>query len=320
VELGWFIAGPVWRELKLWWSRRAELRLNRATTTTVLLAGAGLVLLLWPWHVTVRAPAAWGAATVQGLYAPYAAQVVAPLPMPGRRVRAGEVLTSLRAPDLQHRLDLASAREQQLQWQLAQQTLDGQLLEAGPALRKRWEAAAQEVAGLQREAERLQLAAPFDAVVVEAADDAQPQAWIPAGQKLLLLAGLAGTRVEAYVDEADLQDARAATQARFVAGDARGTTVDCRAVSADAVQLAQLDQPLVASVHGGAVAVQRQAEDRLVPVRPVFRVMLEDCSVTLPPGQELAGLVTLQGPRRSPAVAALRWAAARLRREAVLEH
>lgn len=320
VELGWFIAGPVWRELKLWASRRADLRLNRATVTTLLLAGGGLFLLLWPWQVTVRAPAAWGAATVQGLYAPYAAQVVAPLPPPGRRVHAGERLASLRSPDLQQRLDLAIAREQQLQWQLAQQTLDGQLLEAGPALRKRWEAAAQEVAGLQREAQRLQLTAPFDGLVAEAADDAPPQSWIPAGQKLLLLVGPAGTRVEAYVDEADLPDARAATQARFVAGDARGTTVDCHTFSADAVQLTQLDQPLVASVHGGALAVQRQADGRLVPLRPVFRVTLEDCNATAPPGQELAGLVTLQGPRRSPATSALRWVAARLRREATLEH
>jgi putative peptide zinc metalloprotease protein len=319
VELGWFVAGPVWRELRTWWRRRADLRWNRATLLSLLLAGGGLVLLLWPWHVTVRAPAVLGAATVQGLYAPHPAQLLAPLPRPGQRVQAGQVLASLQSPDLQHRLNLAGAREQQLQWQLAQQPLDGQLMEAGPALRKRWEAAVAEVAGLQREAQRLQVAAPFDGVVVEALDDAMPSAWLPAGQKLLVVAAPAGARVEAYVDEIDLPDARQATQARFVAGDARGRVWRCSQRVLDAVQLAQLDQPLLASVHGGPLAVQRAADGRLVPTRPVFRMALQDCDGAGWSAQELPGVVTLQGPRRSLAAAALRWAAALWRREASLD-
>jgi putative peptide zinc metalloprotease protein len=315
VELGWFIARPVWRELKVWWQRRADLRWNRRTAASALLAAGAAFVLLWPWQVTVHAPAVLGAATAQGLYAPYAAQVVTPLPAPGTRVKAGDLLVSLRSPDLQARLDLAQAREQQLQWQLVQQPFNAQLMEAGPALRKRWEAAVQEVSGLQQEAQRLQMNAPFDGVVAQAADDAMPQAWIPAGLKLLVLVSPTGTKVEAFVDETELADARDATQMRFIGSDVSGSAVACTELAADAVQLVQLDQPLVASVNGGAVAVQRAADGRLLPLRPVFRVVLDGCDGAESPALELVGVAALQGPRRPLAVAALRWAGALWRRE-----
>jgi len=315
VELGWFIVGPIRRELRAWWRRRADLRWNRATAGTLLILAGSAFVLLWPWQVTVHAPAVLSAATAQGLYAPYAAQVMGTLPAPGTRVRAGDLLVRLRSPDLQARLDLAQAREQQVQWQLAQQPFNDELMEAGPALRKRWEAAAQEVAGLQQEVQRLQMTAPFDGTVAEAADDALPQSWIPAGQKLLLLVGPAGTKVEAYVDETGLADARASTQALFVGNDLRAHAVGCAAVAADAVQLVQLDQPLVASVHGGAVAVQRAPDGRLLPLRPTFRLLLEGCDSAQAPTQELAGVAALQGPRRSLAEAGMRWVAALWRRE-----
>lgn len=318
VELGWFIARPVWRELKLWWQRRAALRWNRATATTALLAAGAALVVLWPWRVTVRAPAVLSAATAQGLYAPYAGQMASALPRPGTRVKAGEHLASLRSPDLQSRLDLAQAREQQLQWQLAQQPFNEQLMEAGPALRKRWEAAAEEVAGLQREAQRLQITAPFDGTVVDVADDVMPLSWIPDGQKLLVLVGPAGSKVEAYVDEADLADAHATAQARFIGNDLHGHTVQCSAVTADAVQLAQLDQPLVASIHGGKLAVQHQADGRVVPLRPVFRLLLAGCDAAAAPASEIAGTATLQGPRRSLLEAGLRWSVALWRREGAI--
>ena len=315
VELGWFIARPVWRELSVWWQRRTDLRWNRATVASALAAIGAAFVLLWPWQVTVHAPAVLGAATAQGLYAPYAAQVMTALPAPGTRVKAGELLVGLRSPDLQARLDLAQAREQQLQWQLAQQPFNPQLMEAGPALRKRWEAAVQEVSGLQQEVQRLQIKAPFDGAVADPADDAMPQAWIPAGQKLLVLVNPAGTKVEAFVDEADLADASDATRVRFIGNDVHGSVVRCTALAADAVQLAQLDQPLVASVNGGAVAVQRTADGRLTPLRPVFRVVLDGCDSVASPALELVGVAALQGPRRSLAAAALRWVGALWQRE-----
>jgi putative peptide zinc metalloprotease protein len=318
VELGWFIARPVWREVRAWWQRREGMRWNRASRRTALMAGAGLLVLLWPWRAAVHAPAVLGALQSQALYAPYAAQVAGPLPRPGQAVRAGQPLAQLRSPELMARLAEAQAREQQLQWQLSQQPFDERLMEAGAALRKRWEAAAAEVAGLHDEIQRLQLTAPFDGTVAEANEEAPPGAWIPAGERLLQLIGPQGTKADAYVDEAALSAIAEGQHATFVPASPEQAAVQCTVARIDAVQLAVLDTPAVASPYGGGIPAQRMADGRLQPLQPTFHVRLEQCDRALPPRSELAGVVRLQGERRSLVERGWRWVAALWQREAAL--
>ena len=184
MEIGWFIARPVWFELRSWWQRRGELRWNRRSGRTTLLLALVAVVMAWPWQATVRAPGVLGAQQAQALYVPHPARLTNELPAPGQSVRAGETLAQLDSPELALRLALAQARERQLQWQLSQQPFDPDLMEAGPALQKRWESAEAEVAGLQRELERLSLSAPFAGRVVDVADDAHVGSWLGASERL----------------------------------------------------------------------------------------------------------------------------------------
>ena len=307
VELGWFIAMPVARELKAWLARRESFRWNRATRRLAMALGALALVLLWPWQATVRAPAMLGAAQAQGLYAPYAAQTLGPLPRAGQPLRQGEPLVQLQSPELNARLEVARAREQQLQWQVSQQPFDAKLMEAGPALRKRWEAAREEVEGLQREVQRLAFTMPFDGTVVEASEDVTSGSWVAPGEKLLQVVGPNGARVEAFVDEADLQRLSTGSMGVFVPDSPERTSVSCSKTIVDAVQLSQLDQSAVASVYGGPVPSQRLQDGRLVPLQPVFRVRLEDCDLKAAPPSEVMGMVSLRGEHRSPVMQGLRW-------------
>jgi putative peptide zinc metalloprotease protein len=299
VELIWFIGRPVWKELQQWWLRRYALRWNRATRR--LAAGTGLLmaLLLWPWQTTVHAPAVLGALQAQGLYAPYPARIDAELPQVGQALKAGARLITLHSPELNARLALAEAREAQLRWQLEQQPFDARLMEAGPALRKRWEAAQEEVHGLQREQQRLLVNMPFDGEVVEVAPELRPGSWLPAGEKLLQVIAPSGAKVEAFVDETQAQALATSTEGRFVPNVAESAGVACKSGRIDAVAITQIDAPALASVYGGPIASQRDAAGRLIPLQPTFRLRLEGCDLGRAPRQEVIGMAVLQGERRS---------------------
>jgi len=318
VELGWFIARPVVREIKAWWQGRGRLRWNRASIRTAVVAGGLVALLLWPWQSTVRAPAVLAAQQSQAMYAPYPAQIASRLPKTGDKVRAGQALLQLRSPELASRLALARSREEQLRWQLSQQPFDEHLMEAGPALRKRWEAATSEVSGLQSELQRLSLVTPFDGTVVEVADDALEGTWIPGGERLLQVIGPRGSKADAFVDEAALDGLALGQRAVFVPVALEEPAVHCEVSGIDAVQLATLDVPGVASPYGGGIPAQRASDGRLLPLQPTFRVRLGQCDRELPPLSELAGVAHLQGPRRSLAGRAIRATAALWQRESAL--
>ena len=318
VELGWFIARPVWREMRVWWQGREATRWNRASRRSALLAGMGLLALVWPWQGVVQAPAILGALQAQAVYSPYASQLMSPLPATGQSFKAGQPMLQLRSPELAVRLQQAQAIEQQLQWQLSQQAFDPQLMAAGAALRKRWESAAAEVAGLQAELHRLDLLAPFDARVAESNEDAQAGSWLPAGERLLMLVSPQGSKVDAYVDESALASLSPGLSARFVPSALEQPSVQCRVERVDPVQLSQLDAPVLASVHGGEIAVQKAPDGRLLPLQPVFRVRLEHCDRAQPPLMELPGRAELQGERRSWLARGWRWAVALWQRESAL--
>jgi putative peptide zinc metalloprotease protein len=316
VELGWFIVRPIAGELAVWRRRWPDLRWNPATRRTALAAGVLLLLALWPWPATVRAPGVLGAAQAQGLYAPEAAQVASPPPRAGQRVHAGERLLTLRSPVLQHRLALARAQEQTLRWQLQQQPFDAQLREDGPALRKRWEAAVAEVAGLQQETARLELRAPFDGRIADVDEDAPLDAWVPGGELLLRVVGDRGAKADVFVGEDALADLRPGDEARFVPAATEQASVRCRLARIDAVQLAALDRPDLASVHGGPIAAERQADGRIVPRQPTFHLRLDDCDRATAPAMESEGVAVLDGARHSWVGRALRRALALWQREA----
>lgn len=316
VELVWFIGRPVWREWMAWWQQRQRWRWNRATRRSMGLLVAVLVLLCWPWGGTVGLPAVMSPRDMQTVVAAYAAQVVGAPPRQGQSVSAGDLLLQLRSPELAAQMRQAALQEEQLRLQLEQQPFDDRLRELGPALRKQWEEAVAQVQGLAAQQERLAVRAPFPGVVVEVSEDLRQGVWVAAGERLLSLAGTQGVKVDAYADEDALQGLSPGAAASFVPVVPEEPSERCELTRIDPVQLGALDEPALADVHGGPVAVQRQPDGRLVPQRPTFHLRLDRCERTVPPRHEIIGTVqVMQTERRSWLGGALREVMGRWRSE-----
>ncbi|MBB3117616.1 HlyD family efflux transporter periplasmic adaptor subunit [Pseudoduganella violacea] len=314
VELGWFIVRPIAGELGLWWQRRAELRWCRASRRSAVLLGLLVAGLVLPWQAEVGAPAVLGARQSQGLYAPAAAEVAAVAVRPGQLVQAGQVLAHLRSPLLHMQLAQAEARERQLGWLAAQQAFHSELQQQGAVLRRQWAAAQEQVASLRQQQARLRVRAPFAGRVADVSEALRPGTVIAEGEHLLDVLGPRGARGEAFVGEAQLAELQAGAPARFVADGGEHWAVQCRVGAIDDLNLPLLDQPLLASTHGGPIPVEAR-ERGLVPLAAVFRVRLDECASGAAPLREMAGVARLQGERHSLLGRGWRALLALLRRE-----
>ena len=316
VEIGWFIALPIARELATWWHRRADLRWNRQSRRTVAMAAALALLLFVPWQSTVRAPAVFGQARTQAVYTPRPAQLLELSASEGRDVESGAVLARLGSPELDYRLASAKQQAAQLDWQVRQQPFDEALRELGPALGKRLEAAEQAVAALEAERARLVLRAPFAGRVVDVATALHAGEWLPVGEPLFRIVAAQGVDGEAFVEETALGRLARGQPAEFIANLPEQPIVRCRVAGVDRLNLADLDDdPAIASVYGGAVPSLRQPDGTLVPLESTFRVRLGDCDAGSALPRELSGQASIRGEARSLAVRFARWLRALLRRE-----
>jgi putative peptide zinc metalloprotease protein len=321
VELGWFIARPIVRELAACWPRRSALRWQRRTVRSATLAALLLGFLVVPWHGGVSAPAVFGPRQAQGLYSPeagYLSSQVIP-PRNGQSVRAGEVLAVLVSPDLEHKLKQAQAEEELLRWQVEQQAFDDRLREQGVALRKRWDAAQQTVSGLNSQIGQLTIRAPFDGTAQSAEDGLSAGTWLPRGERLLDVIGPSGIKGDAFVGESGVGRITAGQAATFVASLPEMGALHCRVVAADRVNLATLDEAAVASPYGGPVPAQLQpGTHQLVPLQATYRVRLGECTAPAMLARQITGIAVIDTSGESFAWRGMRALLAAASREAGL--
>lgn len=317
VEIGWFLALPIVRELQAWWQRRRDIHWNRRTACTALGAAALVAALLVPWQGAVHAPAVLSRTQAQVVYAPRSAQVVSVGVREGDRVHAGQVLVTLRSPDLDYQLKAAEQQAAQWKWQLDQQPFDDDLRALGPSLRKRWETARQAVDGYRAEQQRLVLRAPFDGRIVDVDDALHADGWLRGGEPVLGVVGADRVKGEAFVGESTLARLRVGQSVRFVPRSLDVPTVRCQVSDVDRLNLGTLDEPYVSSVYGGDIASLRRPDGSLVPVDSTFRVRFAQCDRHFDgPVRELSGRAIIAGQSRSLAGRFFRWLVALLRREA----
>lgn len=321
VELGWFIVLPIMRELRAWWTRRGTLSWNTATRRSAIIAMALLALLVVPIGGSVHAPAMLQAARDQVIYAAAASQVQRVLVRPGAEVRSGELLLELISPDLHAQLASAQAEEQQLRWQLEQQSFDARLQSSGTALRTRWEAAHGAVSGTQALIGQLRIRAPFDGRVASDSQALQPGTWIAKGEALMQIVAPDGVRVTAFIDEPDARRLPPTPSAKFIADLPGLARLDCRVATADGINISVLEFPALASVFGGPIPSATHPEQGQTAVKPLaslLRVRIEGCQGVAGVVRELPGTAVLEGTAESLLGRAWRAASALWRRESGL--
>jgi putative peptide zinc metalloprotease protein len=318
VELGWFIVLPLVREVRAWWERRAALSWNSASRRSAALAVLLLAVLLVPTGGKVRAPAMLQAARDQMIYAAAASQVQRVLAGPGAQVRSGQLLLELVSPDLQAQLALAQAQEQQLRWQLEQQSFDTRLQSSGTALRTRWEAAHGAVSGVQALIEQLQVRAPFDGRLAGDHATLHPGTWIAKSEAVLQIVAPAGVRVTAFIEEPEARRLPSTLSAKFIADQPGLARLECRTATPDRINITALEFPALTSVFGGPIASTGQpqhGESAVKPLVSLLRVRIADCEGISGVVRELPGVAILEATRESIMGRATRAALALWRRE-----
>jgi putative peptide zinc metalloprotease protein len=315
VEIGWFIALPIVREVWAWWKRRSDFSWNKQCSRTLAALMAVLFVICVPFRHAISVPAVLVRAKAQGVYSAHSALIREISVHEGQTVAAGTVLARLSSPELEYQLRTAVAEEAVLRWQVDQQPFDEDLRRAGPALRKKWETAQEAVTGLRAQVEQLTLRAPLDGRIADFNPDLRAGVWLRSGEHLFDVIGGAGVKGEAYVEESDLARVRDGAPADFVADLPELSTYRCRVSGIDHINLTALDTPYSASVYGGPIPARADSTGAVLPLTSTFRVSFEHCANENGIEQEVPGRVRLQVSAESVMAGAMRRAVALLRRE-----
>ncbi|APG17031.1 peptidase M50 [Kosakonia radicincitans] len=299
VEIGWFIALPVVKEARIWWSMRKNAHPVKLLRSGLILA-AVLVPLLFPWRGSIRIPAVLEAENVSALYAPIPAQVKALYVTDGQQVQAGEKLLDLTSSDLDYRINIERQQIAILQQQRQRgagrqetasetQVLDRQLAESLARYR-----------GLDAQRQRLSLTAPQAGQVRDVARDMTEGRWLTPDMPLLRVVGQGIGKVQGYLPDDTLKRAKVGMQGYFIADDPAYPRLVVQLKDIAPTGTAWLQQEMLASDRHGPIAVRRDRDHNPQPIQAQYsvRFALQEGQFS-PPQQPLRGSVILEGETES---------------------
>ncbi len=316
VEVAWFILMPIRQELRAWQQRWPAIRRRRRSLYSALLLLVAITLLLVPWPGRISASGVLRPVAVWPVHAPGPAYLEALAHSDGAVLAAGEPLFQLSSPQLLVRREAAASRVERLRWLAASAGFGAESRARLQSAQEELATAEAELAGLEQELARYQPRAPFAGRLYDLDPDLHPGQWLADKERLGLLVGDQGYRVETYLDEEAVKRIEPGDIALFVTDGGEGAPLRLRVSHVDADATRTLSDGMLAAQAGGHVLVREQRGQR-IPEHGLYRVAL---AVESPVGalgsRSWRGTLVIRADWESPAGRYLRNAFAVLLREA----
>ncbi len=277
IELLWFIWFPIQKELVVWYKKRGEMHWNRHSIISLSLLILLALLFFLPWRSYQLLPAVLRPAEFTELYPPIAARVEKVHVRKQAVVRRGEPLFDLASPELEFNLQQAATEMKLAEALLQRANTDVDLLREQREVAIEQTIKAQQLyQGYKKKEAQLHITAPFDGIMVAIADNLKPGLWVDEGYSLGMLANTTGrTLVFAYTDSEGLATLSEGAQGVFYAEHFNKDSLPVSVIHISRVNTEFLNEPLLASVHKGPIAVEEpQQPGRYRPKESIFLVIL----------------------------------------------
>lgn len=297
VELLWFIALPIARELKIWFDMRGDIM----KTTRTLITGcclAGLVALaIIPWSTTVILPAVLETANENSIFTPAAGEISHVAVRDGKTVRKGDILMTMASPAIEHEKRQTQRRIAVLKARIDRRTSDRSEQAQSVVLREQLFREIRRFNGLKAEGRKLVLRAPQSGIVRNVMRDLHAGRWLQENSRIALVVVPTKARLTAYVSEENLWRLSPRGGGTFIPDDPVRPSTEARIAEIAVTGARTLDVPYLGSRYGGPIPVEKSADNESKPASAQYLVRFETGAV--PAGQVLKGVIHVEGKSES---------------------
>ncbi|MGL5839764.1 MAG: HlyD family efflux transporter periplasmic adaptor subunit, partial [Sphingorhabdus sp.] len=270
VEIAVFVAKPVVSEFRVWGAMRERIGGTRRGRLWPWILSGLIILAFLPLDRHVSAPAVLAPIGAAPVVSGDPARIDRILVTNDQPVKAGTVLMELSAPELQSAAAQARVRIAQLQAQYDRAAGDNRDLSNRQVIERELIREQNALAGLERRSAKLVLRAPISGVVADIVPDFHVGRWLNGSEVLARIVTPGDYDVQAYVGETDIDRVNTGALGRFVPDDAALPSRRIKLVERSLSAVEHLDQPLLASLNGGGIAVDVDTKTEAMRPRKTF--------------------------------------------------
>ncbi len=256
VELLFFTAFPMWREIKEWKAMGLRALFSTRRSYAMLTITATLIVLCaLPLNRSVSIPAVLLPAQEAWIYPPEAGQIISLRVQSGDHVRQGEVLAELASPAMQHKIKLAELKYALNLAKLSRIAADQKDLADSTVLKQEQKALVDEIDGLKRRFAALELRSNLKGVVTDVTPGLTEGDWVSRENQLLHIVARQHAVVAGLVSERESTRLDVGAKARFISENGIGFAIDATLTDTGLPGGEGIEFGYLSSDHGGAIAV-----------------------------------------------------------------
>ena len=301
VEILWFILLPVGREMAHWWEIRGEIMASKRFWFTGMVTACLVVLSIIPWSTQITIPALLTAEQEQAIFAPFPARIETMHVADGGEVTKGDVLFTLAAPQVHLDLKLATERKALLESRIDRTGADVEDRAALIVLSNELDQVSEELDGLKRVINKLEIRAPFSGKVADIDPELHVGLWVNPKNPMATLLSDEKAQIKGYVSEHNLFRFAAGARAKFIPDNPELPTIKSTVIRVAEAGADQLGEPYLALPFGGSIAVEESQPDALRPIEAAYGVAMEPLgnSGALVPQKAVRGVSIISGQPQS---------------------
>ena len=282
IEIVWFIALPIWNELKDW--KKRELSLKRAfeRNSIQIIGFIFILLLILPLNFRVHGFGMLRSAQQQFIVLPVSAMVKTTPIAHGSIIQAGQLLFAADSAEIAAKLKALEAKELSAAHMSGASGFDTDLKMRQQVFIQEANSAKAQKESWEAEKKRLEPTAEFTGKVVDVISSLNPGEVLAKNTHVLTVIDHKNWIVEAYFEEADIARLGQGYWAQFISDTAGHGSLGLTVMNIDKDATRILPDGSLASTHGGAILVRDQ-DGKLIPESSIYRVVFKVDSNEQPP-------------------------------------
>ena len=274
VEIIWFIAQPVYRELKVWWGLRSKIIESNRLPVLILLFIFFMVFLFIPLNTTISIPGVLKTSVESSVYSLVPGKITSVNIGEGRMVQKDEVLMTMESPFLEKEIDNAEKELEVLNFRINRRmAFEEELAETNVLIEQRQQLQSR-IDGLRELYSKLNIRAPISGKLVNLTRNLHSGRWVNEDLRLFSIIDPDTVEVLGIINSQDLARVDINHEAVFLPSTPELNDIHARVVEIESTNVRTIESLYFASNYGGKIAVRSDKSGEYVPEESSYRVRL----------------------------------------------
>lgn len=307
IEIIWFIAGPIWRELNTYWSLRRDIVKSNRSWITFAITSVMVICLVFPFKVTVEISAILKTTDTLALFAPQDAVLIKTNMRSGEFVKTGTPLAIFASAELEEESAQVAIEIKLLKARLARASSQSEELSLMLVFEEELKAKLTKLRQFDNQREDLTLRAPFNGRLLDIDPQITSGVWMNSKQQLGLIGKMQILELSGFVEEALADHINEGETGIFIPDALQFPKTAARISSMSDFPIDELSELLLADINGGRIPLNPQSSNNdsqpKLPVGSWYQVKLniedDPAILSLFKGQLVRGIVRIKGARQS---------------------